>query len=134
MRTTFKVLMIIALELAIYAVAASAQTTAGQVATFCKQQGTTVGDIARADVNDGLCTGMIAGWRGVIDAYAVRTPDGKAEMLIDPAVRNGQLIKIFYNYVVAHPEYENKRDLIVFMWALKSANVLTERPISKGPQ
>jgi hypothetical protein len=81
----------------------------------------------------GLCAGIIHGWRNVIDALPVFTPDKSARLLIDPTATDGQLERVFVKYVKDAPETENKDAFLVFSQALKSKSLMVEdKNMAKG--
>jgi hypothetical protein len=134
-----KVIVLALLELALWCICSGAfgqdVGTAGRVAGNCEHVANTIGNSTTPpDYEDGICIGTIAGWRDTIDALPVLTPDWKSVHHVEKTATNGQLIRVFYLYVKAHPEMENKRDFLVFLWALEDGKLLTVTPIRKGTE
>jgi hypothetical protein len=113
-----------------FCIPAAAQTTsgssAGALVATCETSASTIGDLKKVGVNEGLCIGMFSGWRDVIDALPVFTSDRHSQIHIVQSATNGQLMRVYVAYVKAHPEVENKDEFVVFVWALKDAGLLTE--------
>jgi hypothetical protein len=62
----------------------------------------------------------------VIDQLPVFIPDKTARLKIEQTASNGQLIRVFVQYVQQHPEAENKGDLLVFCQALLDVDLMKE--------
>jgi hypothetical protein len=102
---------------------ARADTTAGKLAAICEHSASTLGDLKSADSSDGFCTGIIVGYRNVIDYFPVLSKDRHSELRINHSASNSQLIRVFYKFVKAHPKLENENALLAFILALRDAGL-----------
>ena len=100
-----------------------ADTTAGKLAAICEHSASTLGDLKSADSSDGFCTGIIVGYRNVIDYFPVLSKDHRSELRINHSASNSQLIRVFYKFVKAHAKLENENALLVFILALRDARL-----------
>lgn len=102
--------------------------TAGFVANACKVST----KLSNADdaAASAFCTGVVSGWRTVIDELPVLTPNRESQLSIDSTAETGQLLRVFTAYVSNHPEVENKEAFLVFCFALKSGGLMTEVKVS----
>jgi hypothetical protein len=126
MKTTMKLVLFVLLDLAVFTMAASAQTRTDPYRTDALSRACSVSDTAQHLAETMMCTMTIGSFRRVIDAFPVLSPDRKTQLHIDATASNGQLERVFVSYVAKHPEVENKDSLLVFWSALEDAGLLTE--------
>jgi hypothetical protein len=103
--------------------------SAGYVAKLCEHVGNTV-DSDKLTSDDNACIGVVNGWVDVMALLPVLMPDGKNQMNLEPTATVGQLARVFYRYVKAHPEYENKPDIYVFCAALLDVKLMKLTPVN----
>ena len=100
------------------------------LATACRVKFPLDNQSSTADVINGTrCSATIGSFREVIDLLPVLVPDRTKQLHIAQSASNGQLANVFVLYVKTHPAVENKLSLMVFVWALEDAGLMTETSV-----
>jgi hypothetical protein len=134
-----KVIVLALLELALWCICSGAfgqqadtyegTHRAGYVAGLCEREASTVGHLENSTSEDGLCLGMVEGWRDMTDILSVLSSDGRYQLHVEQTATTAQLVRVFYHYVRVHPEVENKNSILVFLQSLNDGKLLTFTPV-----